>query len=366
MVSPGLTVFELALIEDAVLLELAADEPDGKGGGVHRGLDLLEQEGQGTDVVLVPVGDEDAADLGRVFLQIGEIRDDQIDTGQVVIREGGAAIHNKDILLGLKDSQVLADLAQAAQGNDLERGAAGAVGLFAAAGAAVGLLRGSGRLFAAALGSGLLFGRLAFGGLVLRRGLGLLFGLILRGGLGLLLGLALRLALGGRSLLLLLGSGLLFLGGLGLAGLAALALLAVLGLGLRWLLLGSLGLAGLFGRGFYGPFSCGGGPCGGFLAAHHPFDLRRDLGGGFGAAALAEILPKDPVLLFTGCFGRSRYIILFFSHSCTSNSNLGSVFIFWLMYDVRPPIPFRRSCVLIHDKILHLAQIFWFCFYYTA
>ena len=107
----------------------------------------------------------------------------------------------------------------------------------------------------------------------------------------------------------------------------ALALLAVLGLGLRWLLLGSLGLAGLFGRGFYGPFSCGGGPCGGFLAAHHPFDLRRDLGGGFGAAALAEILPKDPVLLFTGCFGRSRYIILFFSHSCTSNSNLGSVFI---------------------------------------
>ena len=160
----GLDGIQLALIEDAVLLELAADEPDGKGGGVHRGLDLLEQEGQGADVVLVPMGDEDAADLGRVFLQIGEIRDDQIDTGQVVIREGGAAIHNKDILLGLKDSQVLADLAQAAQGNDPERGAAGAVGLFAAAGAAVGLLRGSGRLFAAALGSGLLFGRLAFGG----------------------------------------------------------------------------------------------------------------------------------------------------------------------------------------------------------
>ena len=110
----GLDGIQLALIEDAVLLELAADEPDGKGGGVHRGLDLLEQEGQGADVVLVPVGDEDAANLGRVFLQIGEIRDDQIDTGQVIIREGGAAIHNKDILLGLKDSQVLADLAQAA------------------------------------------------------------------------------------------------------------------------------------------------------------------------------------------------------------------------------------------------------------
>ena len=127
----------------------------------------------------------------------------------------------------------------------------------------------------------------------------------------------------------------------------------------------ALGWPGFLAADFTGR-SCGGGPCGGFLAAHHPFDLRRDLGGGFGAAALAEILPKDPVLLFTGCFGRSRYIILFFSHSCTSNSNLGSVFIFGLMYDVRPPIPFRRSCVLIHDKILHLAQIFWFRFYYTA
>ena len=330
------------------------------------GLDLLEQEGQGADVVLVPVGDEDATDLGRVFLQIGEIRDDQIDTGQVVIREGGAAIHNKDILLGLKDSQVLADLAQAAQGNDPERGAAGAVGLFAAAGAAVGLLRGSGRLFAAALGSGLLFGRLAFGGLVLRRGLGLLFGLILRGGLGLLLGLALRLALGGRSLLLLLGSGLLFLGGLGLAG---------------------FGRPGPFGRSWPWPaLASAGEPWAG--RAFWPRILRavllrrRSLRRLPRCASPVRSPPQSrrrfwccgscgntaqrPRPSFYGVLRQKPVHYSFFSHSCTSNSNLGSVFIFWLMYDVRPPIPFRRSCVLIHDKILHLAQIFWFCFYYTA
>ena len=290
----GLYGIQLALVQDAVLFELAADQPNGEGGAVHRGLDLLEQEGQGADVVLVPVGEENAPDLAGIFLQIGEIGDNEIHAGQVVIREGGAAVHDDDILLRFKNGQVLADLAQSAQGDDLQWGTAGTVRLFAAGGT-VGLRDGSGRgrLFGAAFG-GLLFGRR--GGLF---GLSLGFGL---GGLGRLLRLFRGgvLPLGGLALpLTLCGGGGLFRLAFALPGLV---------FGLRPGLLGCLrrlfgsGLL-LGGRGFF---------------THHTLDLRCDFSGGFGAAVLAEILPKYPVLLFTGCFGRCRSIILFFSLYCSS------------------------------------------------
>ena len=328
----------------------------------------LSRKGRGADVVLVPVGDEDAADLGRVFSQIGEIRDDQIDTGQVVIREGGAAIHNKDILLGLKDSQVLAVSPRPPREMIAERGAAGAVGLFAAAGAAVGLLRGSGRLFAAALGSGLLFGRLAFGGLVLRRGLGLLFlGSFFAAALGCCLGLPSALPLAEEAFCSFLGSGLLFLGGLGLAGLAALALF---GRSWPWPALASAGEPWA-GRAFWP------------LILRAVLLRRRSLRRLPRCASPVRSPPRSrrrfwccgscgntaqrPRPSFYGVLRQKPVHYSFFSVTRVPPIQIWVLFfIFGLMYDVRPPIPFRRSCVLIHDKILHLAQIFWFCFYYTA
>ncbi len=88
-------------------------------------------------MILVPVSDEDATDLS--CMQIGKIRNNQINAGQVVIRECGAAICNNNILLCLKDGHIFPDFAQTAQRNNLERWTADAVRLFAAAGTAIGL-----------------------------------------------------------------------------------------------------------------------------------------------------------------------------------------------------------------------------------
>lgn len=154
-------------------------------------------------------------------------------------------------------------------------------------------------------------------------------GLILRGGLGLLLGLALRLALGGRSLLLLLGSGLLFLGGLGLAGLAALALLAVLGLGLRWLLLGSLGLAGFLAADFTGRS-----PAEAVPAAASSLRITRSISAAISAAvlvlgSLTEILPKTPSF-FLRVLRQKPVHYSFFQSLVYLQFKFGFCFYFWV------------------------------------
>ena len=82
-----LTGDELGLVQQAVLLQLQLDETGGHPGGVDRGVDGPEDVGQGADVVLMSVGDEDAPDLLLVLDEIADVGDDHIDAVDVYKRQ---------------------------------------------------------------------------------------------------------------------------------------------------------------------------------------------------------------------------------------------------------------------------------------
>ena len=112
------------LVEDgaggqAVFLKFIFDEADGQPGGVDRHIEFFEQVRQAADVVLVPVGDEQALDAVLVLQHVGEIGDDQINTEHIGIRENQAAVDQDHIALAFIQGDVFADFAQAAQRADV-------------------------------------------------------------------------------------------------------------------------------------------------------------------------------------------------------------------------------------------------------
>lgn len=105
----------------AVLLELVLDKTNRQLGGIDRHIEFFEQVRQTADVVLVTVGDEQALDAVPVLEHVGEVRDDQIDTEHIGIREHKAAVNEDHVALALIQRNVLADLAEAAQRADVHR-----------------------------------------------------------------------------------------------------------------------------------------------------------------------------------------------------------------------------------------------------
>ncbi len=59
--SPGLTLFSFAVIEHLVLFQAPLDQRQRERGAVHRDVHLREQERDAADVVLVAVGEDQAA-----------------------------------------------------------------------------------------------------------------------------------------------------------------------------------------------------------------------------------------------------------------------------------------------------------------
>ena len=71
-------------------------------------------------MVLVAVGDKQAADTLGIFHQIRHIRDDHVDAVHVVAGKGHAAVHHDDVAAVFVNGQVLADLIETAKGYDLD------------------------------------------------------------------------------------------------------------------------------------------------------------------------------------------------------------------------------------------------------
>ena len=76
---------------DAVLLELGVDEGEGEV-GAHQGdvLAQAQQVGDPADVVLVPVGEDQGDDVVHAVLDEGEVGEDEIDAGLVLLGEQNA------------------------------------------------------------------------------------------------------------------------------------------------------------------------------------------------------------------------------------------------------------------------------------
>ena len=104
---------------DAVLLELGLDEGQGQRGADDRDVALeLEQVGHGADVVLVAVREDDRHDVVEAVRDVGEVREDEVDTGVVVLGEEHAAVDDEQAALRLEDGHVAADLAEPAERDD--------------------------------------------------------------------------------------------------------------------------------------------------------------------------------------------------------------------------------------------------------
>ena len=95
---------------------------------------LAQQVRDGAEVVLVPVREHDGLDVVEAVPDVGEVRQDQVDPGLVVLREQHAAVDDEQPAGVLEDGHVAADLAEAAERDDAQA----AVGQRRAAGRARG------------------------------------------------------------------------------------------------------------------------------------------------------------------------------------------------------------------------------------
>jgi len=108
---------KVGMAQQAVALQFDFNEAARQRRGVHgHAVQLAQQEGQAPDVVLMAMGDDDAAHLGAVVDQVAKVGDDQIDAEEVLLREHEPGIDDEDVVVVLDDGTVAADLSQAAQG----------------------------------------------------------------------------------------------------------------------------------------------------------------------------------------------------------------------------------------------------------
>ena len=103
-----------------MLLQLQLDKTGGEAGAVDGHIDLLENIGDGADVVLVAVGDEQAPDPGFVLDEIAHIGDHAVDAVHIIAGEGHAAVHHDDLAAVFIGGHVLADLVETAKGDDFQ------------------------------------------------------------------------------------------------------------------------------------------------------------------------------------------------------------------------------------------------------
>ena len=111
---------ELGGFHQLVLLQLQLDETGGEAGAVDGHVDLFEHIGDGADVVLVAVGDEQAPDPGFVLDEIRHIGDHAVDAVHVITGEGHTTVHHDDLAAVFIGGHVLADLVETAKGNDFQ------------------------------------------------------------------------------------------------------------------------------------------------------------------------------------------------------------------------------------------------------
>src|SRR5699024_3531509 len=104
---------------DAVLLELRLDEGERERRAQDRDVAAVAQQVRdGTDVVLVAMGEDEAHDPVVAPLEVGEVGQDQVDARLRRLREEDAAVDDEDLAAVLEDGHVAADLAEAAEGDD--------------------------------------------------------------------------------------------------------------------------------------------------------------------------------------------------------------------------------------------------------
>ncbi|MDH6188157.1 hypothetical protein M2168_001189 [Streptomyces sp. CZ24] len=106
---------------DAVLLELRLDQRERELRSDQRDVRLLaEQVRDAADVILVAVREDDALDVVEAVPDRGEVGQDQVDAGLLLLGEEDAAVDDQQPAVVLEDRHVAADLAEAAERCDAQ------------------------------------------------------------------------------------------------------------------------------------------------------------------------------------------------------------------------------------------------------
>ena len=116
---PGLNHIELHA-GDAVFLQLQVYQRQGQLGAVQRHGYLAQHIGCCADMVLMPVGQQHAANPFPVFNQVGYVGDDQIYPQHIFLGENGPTVHNQHVVAVFHNGDVFAKLVYASQGDDAQ------------------------------------------------------------------------------------------------------------------------------------------------------------------------------------------------------------------------------------------------------
>ena len=118
---PGLISMQLGFVEQAVLFQLAFDQGERELGAVDGNVQFREHAGERADVVFVAVSQDDCREpCWRFSIEIGDVGNDDIDAEQFGFGEHQAGIDDDDVVALADGHAVHAELAQAAQGDNLQ------------------------------------------------------------------------------------------------------------------------------------------------------------------------------------------------------------------------------------------------------
>ena len=106
---------DLDLLGQPLLLELAGDQAGGEGRRVERNAEIGGEIGDGADMVLMAVGQDDAEQIVAILLDEGQVGEDQLDPGIGRVGEGHAEIDHDPLAVAAVEIDVHADLARAAE-----------------------------------------------------------------------------------------------------------------------------------------------------------------------------------------------------------------------------------------------------------
>ena len=115
----GVGLLELGRAQEAVLVELRLDQPQRQARRPDLAdTSLPEQVRQRAHVVLVPVREQHRPHRLLALGEVREIRKDQVDAEVLVTRKRKPCVDDDHLAVGFEDGHVLADLAEAAEGDD--------------------------------------------------------------------------------------------------------------------------------------------------------------------------------------------------------------------------------------------------------
>ena len=111
---------ELGVVEEAMLFELAFDVGEGELGAVDGDVEVGEDPGEATDVVLVAMGEDDAADLAAVLNEVGDVRHDDVDAEEFFLGEHETGVNNDDVFAVVECEAVHAEFAESTERDYLQ------------------------------------------------------------------------------------------------------------------------------------------------------------------------------------------------------------------------------------------------------